>query len=83
MNVKSLAIGGAAVGTLVVLGVLSSNSPEFKYHATTVCIVLLGLISLGGILTPLILRLIDNSPDERAAAARTAARCGHYTGTRR
>jgi hypothetical protein len=30
MNAKSLAITGAAVGTLVVLGVLSSNSPSLN-----------------------------------------------------
>ncbi|GAA1181020.1 hypothetical protein [Pseudonocardia alaniniphila] len=83
MNVKSLVIGGAAVGTLVVLGVLSSNSPEFKYHATTVLIVLLGLLSLGAIIVSLVLRLLDNSPAERASVARSTTRRGHYTGARR
>ena len=86
MNAKSLAITGAAVGTLVVLGVLSSNSPEFKYHATTVLIVLLGLISLSGIVAALVLGRTEPTSTraaERASAARTTARSGHYTGARR
>jgi protein-S-isoprenylcysteine O-methyltransferase Ste14 len=86
MNAKSLAIGGAAVGTLVVLGVVSSASPEFKYHATTVLIVLLGLISLSGIVATLFLGRTEPTSTraaERTSAARSTTRRGHYTGARR
>jgi hypothetical protein len=82
MNAKHLAITAAALGTLVVLGVASSTSPEFKHHATTVCIVLLGLISLGGIAAP-ILRLFADPPAERVSTARTTTRSGQHTGARR
>jgi hypothetical protein len=82
MNAKHLAITAAALGTLVVLGIASSTSPEVKHHATTVVIVVLGLISLGGIAAP-ILRLFDVPPAERASAARTTTRSGHHTGARR
>ncbi|GAA3043358.1 hypothetical protein GCM10010464_04370 [Pseudonocardia yunnanensis] len=86
MNAKHLTITAAALSTLVVLGVASSASPEFKHHATTVCVVLLGLISLSGIAAALVLGRTEpnpKAPAERASAARTTTRSGQYIGAHR
>jgi uncharacterized membrane protein AbrB (regulator of aidB expression) len=76
--------GTAAIGTLVALGIASSVSPEFKYHATTACIVLLALVSIAGVLAAAILRRSDQPPGltptaQRPAAARQTVVSAHHT----
>jgi hypothetical protein len=63
MNVRTIVLTTAAFAVLGVLGYLAGVSPEFKYHATTVAIVVLGLISLAGVLAALITPLLPG-PDE-------------------
>lgn len=65
MNARTALLTGAAFATLIVLGCISAASPEFKYHATTVAIVVLAVMSLSGVLAAMIAPLLDALIDPR------------------
>jgi uncharacterized membrane protein YgdD (TMEM256/DUF423 family) len=87
-TIRTTALMAAAVAALVAAGVAASVSAEFKQHATTAGIVLLGLIALSGILAALILRRPDHTAPltptaQRPPAARQTSLSGHHTGSTR
>lgn len=73
MTVKSFVLTGTALIVLVLLGVISVSSPEFKAHATTAVIIVLGIISLTGVLFALIAPLFPERLERPLAESPTEA----------
>lgn len=82
MTVKSFALTGTAFTVLVLLGVISASSPEFKAHATTAAIIVLGIISLSGVLFALIAPLFPERPERRTEAPEHRRGSEHTGGIR-
>jgi hypothetical protein len=88
MNARNIATATTAVGALIAAGVAASVWPEFKQHATTAGITLLGLIALVGLVAPLILRQPDTTyrlapTVQRPAEGRETVASGQHTGADR
>lgn len=85
MTRKSVLLTVTAFAILVVCGVLSAGSPEFKAHATTVAVAILAVISLSGVLLALITPLLPDGVQtyggpESAPEAREQLTAAHHTG---
>lgn len=82
MTAKSAMLTATALAVLVILGAICAASPEFKAHATTVAIVILGVLALPGVLSALITpllaaesapQIVADRPDPAAAAQHTGS----------
>jgi hypothetical protein len=87
-TIRTTTLMAAAVAALVAAGIAASVSPEFKQHATTTGIVLLGLITLSSIAGVVFARRPDHAPPftpaaQTPATARQTAGSGHHTGSTR